>query len=536
MSFDGFKTLFNAISAKFEGLISREEAVQTFQTKAEAFSGKYNDLRGIPATPQKLQSALDTKGLGWVQKYNRLDNNTNIISWDGDTSDKTIIEIPYSDNITRSLVKVSDEHYIYLNDLYSDENRYKAYYLGDYAYVYGSKITNTRNNGYNKSILSTAFLTKDNAVYVNDDWNNGYILINLTTDDDNYRGDIDILILQQGSVTIQDVVINEPGVYFSYVEDQYNDSYYTSSLEFYKIYPIEQAYFSPARQSGGSTEVPLTTSLLKGDGEGGILEATIEDIPLPTLAKVATSGSYDDLTEKPIIPDVSVLNNAVVNNGIGWIESFDIGLSWDGNFDDKESVLISSDQYYVRVGDVPTPIDDSAIPLAINVTEKHFDGLKWRSRELELTPVRDNGIIKYSNSEYSANFILIFLPGTYTLKNTELTFEHSGIYSYYYKALYNGSFIGSIPYIKALHAIDAKYLIPNLSAVAQSNDYNDLDNTPNFSDVATSGNYEDLTGKPELAKVATSGSYDDLSDKPETEEWIITLGDGSRITKEIYVR
>lgn len=299
MSFDGFKTLFNAISAKFEGLISREEAVQTFQTKAEAFSGKYKDLRGIPATPQKLQSALDTKGLGWVQKYNKLDNNTNIISWDGDTSDKTVIEIPYSDNITRSLVKVSDEHYIYLNDLYSDENRYKAYYLGDYAYVDGSKITNTRNNGYNKSILSTAFLTKDNAVYVNDDWNNGYILINLTTDDDNYRGDIDILILQQGSVTIQDVIINEPGVYFSYVEDQYNDSYYTSSLEFYKIYPIEQVYFSSAGQSGGSTEVPLTTSLLKGDGEGGILEATIEDIPLPTLAKVATSGSYDDLTSKP---------------------------------------------------------------------------------------------------------------------------------------------------------------------------------------------------------------------------------------------
>lgn len=50
--------------------------------------------------------------------------------------------------------------------------------------------------------------------------------------------------------------------------------------------------------------------------------------------------------------------------------------------------------------------------------------------------------------------------------------------------------------------------------------YSSLTGTPTFSTVATTGAYSDLTGKPTLATVATTGAYSDLTGKP-------TLFDGT---------
>lgn len=52
--------------------------------------------------------------------------------------------------------------------------------------------------------------------------------------------------------------------------------------------------------------------------------------------------------------------------------------------------------------------------------------------------------------------------------------------------------------------------ITGLSAVATSNDYDDLDNLPSLFD----GAWNSLTGKPLFHVVATSGDYDDLDNKP----------------------
>lgn len=57
-------------------------------------------------------------------------------------------------------------------------------------------------------------------------------------------------------------------------------------------------------------------------------------------------------------------------------------------------------------------------------------------------------------------------------------------------------------------------VITDLSVVAVSGNYNDLNNKPSLATVATSGKYSDLSGTPSLATVATSGSYNDLSNKP----------------------
>lgn len=54
----------------------------------------------------------------------------------------------------------------------------------------------------------------------------------------------------------------------------------------------------------------------------------------------------------------------------------------------------------------------------------------------------------------------------------------------------------------------------DLAPVAESGDYDDLDNKPDLKPVATSGDYDDLDNKPDLNPVATSGDYDDLTDLP----------------------
>ena len=54
----------------------------------------------------------------------------------------------------------------------------------------------------------------------------------------------------------------------------------------------------------------------------------------------------------------------------------------------------------------------------------------------------------------------------------------------------------------------------NLSKVAFTGQYYDLQSRPGFARVATSGSYKDLSDKPSLSTVATSGSYDDLSNRP----------------------
>lgn len=55
---------------------------------------------------------------------------------------------------------------------------------------------------------------------------------------------------------------------------------------------------------------------------------------------------------------------------------------------------------------------------------------------------------------------------------------------------------------------------PTLATVATSGLYSDLGGRPSLSTVATSGNYNDLTNRPALSTVAITGSYNDLLNKP----------------------
>lgn len=55
---------------------------------------------------------------------------------------------------------------------------------------------------------------------------------------------------------------------------------------------------------------------------------------------------------------------------------------------------------------------------------------------------------------------------------------------------------------------------PTLATVATSGLYSDLGGRPSLSTVATSGNYNDLSNRPALSTVAITGSYNDLLNRP----------------------
>ena len=59
-------------------------------------------------------------------------------------------------------------------------------------------------------------------------------------------------------------------------------------------------------------------------------------------------------------------------------------------------------------------------------------------------------------------------------------------------------------------------------------------NTSDLSTVATSGDYNDLENKPNLSTVATSGSYDDLTDKPTIDTAISPTSTNAVQNKAIY--
>lgn len=65
-------------------------------------------------------------------------------------------------------------------------------------------------------------------------------------------------------------------------------------------------------------------------------------------------------------------------------------------------------------------------------------------------------------------------------------------------------------------------MIPKLSNVATSGEYEDLFNKPELKEVATSGAYQDLTGLPNLKPIATSGEYSDISGTPELKSVALT--------------
>ena len=234
------------------------------------------------------------------------------------------------------------------------------------------------------------------------------------------------------------------------------------------------------------------------------------------LATVATSGSYNDLTDKPTIPTVPTNVSAFTNDA--------------GYLTEHQSLA----NYYTKSE------TDALIP---NV-EDYFDGAEYDSNTRRINFKHGNTIKAYidanafikdgmvENVEISnGNLVItfntdagkqpisipltdIFNPANYYDKTTaDNTFATQVVVNQEIAARIQGdadinTALGtkadkSDTYTKT--EVDTALALKQDASTAFSGDYNDLSNKPDLTVYAESAN---------LATVATSGSYDDLTNKP----------------------
>ena len=251
-------------------------------------------------------------------------------------------------------------------------------------------------------------------------------------------------------------------------------------------------------------------------------------VKLPTAE--GFSGSYNDLTDKPTIPNVPT-NVSAFTNDAGYLTSFT----------ESQILSISNDTIFLTGG--------SFVKLPAG-----FDGdYNSLTNKPNLAPVATSG--NYSDLNGKPNLAPVATSGNYNDLNDLPTIPNvptdvsafnndagyitaadvpaqvnsdwnatSGVEEILNKPTTVSAFTNDAGYLTSFTesqilsiSNDTIYLTGGSFVKLPAGfdgDYNSLTNRPNLAPVATSGNYSDLNGKPNLAPVATSGNYNDLNDLP----------------------
>ena len=195
----------------------------------------------------------------------------------------------------------------------------------------------------------------------------------------------------------------------------------------------------------------------------------------PNLAEVATSGSYNDLSDKPSIPAAQVQSD--------WEQSDSSAVDYIKNKPSLSEVATSGD--YEDLTNKPT------IPAA----QVQSDWAQTNSSSVDFIKNKPNLASVATSGDYDDLSNKPSIPAAQVQSD------------------WNQSNSSAVDYIKNK---------PNLASVATSGSYNDLSDKPSIpsgqvqSDWAQTNTQavDYIKNKPNLATVATSGSYNDLSNKP----------------------
>lgn len=214
----------------------------------------------------------------------------------------------------------------------------------------------------------------------------------------------------------------------------------------------------------------------------------------PSLATVATSGSYNDLSNKPTIPTVNNATLTIQKNGTT-VKTFTANASSNVTANitvPTKTSDITNDSNFVASGDLATVATSGSyndltnkptIPAAqvqSNWTQTTTTAVDYIKNKPTLATVATSG----SYNDLSNK------PTIPTVNNATLTIQK------------NGTNVQTFTANQSTNAT-ANIVVPTKTS--------DLTNDSGFLDSVAWG---DVTGKPTFATVATSGSYNDLSNKP----------------------
>ena len=261
----------------------------------------------------------------------------------------------------------------------------------------------------------------------------------------------------------------------------------------------------------------------------------------PNLSTVATTGSYNDLTNKPTIPtktseltnDSGFLTEQTLKtiNGESLVGTGNIEIGggsgrniWYGNqaqFDAiPESELDQNTDYYIS-GLIAW--DDVAHPYIPTKTSDLENDIQFqtlnqvKSEIVSSLKIYDKRVQYVSEEEYNAmeqagslrDGTTYFIEGEYVIPTKTSELENDS---------------GFLTEHQPLKTINGESLVGtgNIEISGFSGSYNDLTDKPNFSTVATTGSYNDLTNKPTIPS--------------NTVEMVVEFADGTSTTYNVYIQ
>lgn len=283
-----------------------------------------------------------------------------------------------------------------------------------------------------------------------------------------------------------------------------------------------------------------------------------------SLATVATSGSYTDLSNKPTIPTV---NNATITLKQGDTvkgtfttnQSSSATINLDSGSDiDIDSKISSTSTNPVQNKVIYTELTKKQNTLVSGTSIKTVNGQTLLgSGNIKIETGTDGQLptggtagqylVKNSSTNYDAKWSTLdtssFLTKSNIVNNltsTSATNALSANQGRVLKSLVDTktSNVGTITGIKMNGSSKGTSGVVDLGTVITAHqDISGKANTADLAKVATSGSYDDLANKPTLATVATSGSYADLTNTPTIPDVSVyikkTVADETYATKTV---
>ena len=260
------------------------------------------------------------------------------------------------------------------------------------------------------------------------------------------------------------------------------------------------------------------------------------------LATVATSGDYNDLSNKPNIPDMQVQadwnvtntsSKAFIKNKPTNVSDFTNDANYlvpsdiEGKANSTDLATVATTGSYNDLTDKPSNMNFIAIQYT--TTKAQIDAAISAGKNVYVKITGANysiilPLVESSTSYYSFGGIMV--DRWYSIRLSKSTGNWESITTKYPQEK-----------LSATNKLPVGY-VSGLATVATSGSYNDLSNKPtiptvptNVSDFTNDAGYlvsSDIAGKAntsDLADVATSGSYNDLSNKPTiVNAFIATIG------------
>jgi len=296
---------------------------------------------------------------------------------------------------------------------------------------------------------------------------------------------------------------------------------------------------------------PIYAQRAEQDKDGNRIDTTYAKSS--SLATVATSGSYDDLSNKPTIPAAQVQSDYAQtdSSAVDYIKNKPTLFS--GNYNDLTNkpdlsiyaessnlASVATSGSYNDLSNKPTiPAaqvnadwnSSSGVSEILNKPNLATVATTGSYNDLSNTPTIPDGVPAVTSSDNGKVLKATYSGGTGSYSwETESGGGGGGTQV---QSNWTESDTTAVSYIQNK---------PNLATVATSGSYNDLTNTPTIpaaqvnADWNSSSGVSEILNKPNLATVATSGSYNDLSNKPTIPDGVptVTSNDDGKVLTAVY--